>query len=182
MRFRFNIEITDKEYYDFNNFVAFRSKYGKKMLMLIHIICIIMLLLLVVVPLIEGKFQKDALIGVIPGIILVFIWFLLFKPFMKLITKLHLKLIGKNAKKLYSPSSVIEFFDDCFCETTHENKNEHKYFAIESVSVVEYKAVYIHINSMLGYIIPAYAFTSPSEYEEFLKFIKEKVTTVNYYK
>ena len=41
----------------------------------------------------------------------------------------------------YSPSAVIEFYEDVFIETTPDNKTERKYSAIERISIVDNKVV-----------------------------------------
>lgn len=41
MKFQFNIDLTDKDYTDFNVFWQTRSRYGKKMLIISRIILLI---------------------------------------------------------------------------------------------------------------------------------------------
>lgn len=41
MKFQFNIDLTDKDYTDFNVFWQTRSRYGKKMLIIFRIILLI---------------------------------------------------------------------------------------------------------------------------------------------
>ena len=67
----------------------------------------------------------------------------------------------------YSPSSVIEFYEDVFIETTPDNKTEQKYSAIERISVVDNKVVYIHVNNIMSYILPFSCFESKEQYNEF---------------
>ena len=47
----------------------------------------------------------------------------------------QIKTLKKSGKMGYSPESVIEFFEESFVETTSENKTEHKYSAVERISV-----------------------------------------------
>ena len=82
----------------------------------------------------------------------------------------------------YSQSSVIEFFEDSFTETTDTNKTEHTYSAIEKIWVIGEKYVFIYISSVSGYIIPFPAFDSFKQRGEFLEFIKGKCPEIKYYK
>ncbi|MBR4845922.1 MAG: hypothetical protein IKU98_05835, partial [Bacteroidaceae bacterium] len=81
----------------------------------------------------------------------------------------------------YSPLSVIEFYEDVFIETTPENKTEQKYTAIERVSVVDNKVVYIHVNNIMSYILPVSRFESKKQYDEVFEFINTKCSTIDIY-
>ena len=81
----------------------------------------------------------------------------------------------------YSPVSDMEFYDESFIETTPENKTEQKYSAIERISVITDKVIYIHINTVMAYILPIYCFESKEQYAEFLEFIKTKCKNIDVY-
>ena len=89
-------------------------------------------------------------------------------------------MIGKG-KGAYSPEARLEFFEEGFEEITPERKTESKYSAIERVSVVSGKTVYIHIKSVEAVILPLGSFASDEEYESFLEFIKSKCQVVDVY-
>ena len=82
----------------------------------------------------------------------------------------------------YSQSSVREFFENSFTESTDTNKTEHTYSAIEKICVIGEKYVFIYISSVSGYIIPFPAFDSFKQRGEFLEFIKGKCSEIKYYK
>ena len=95
--------------------------------------------------------------------------------------KREIKSFKKKGKQLYSPVSYMEFYDDLFCETTENEKNELKYEAIESVSVINEKIVYLHKNDALAFILPISCFISNEQYDAFIEFIKTKCPKIDFY-
>lgn len=81
----------------------------------------------------------------------------------------------------YWPESVIEFWEERFIETTPDNKTEQKYSAIERVSIVDNKMIYIHINSLMSYMLPLTCFESKEQYYNFIHFINAKCAHVDIY-
>ena len=173
-RYKLNAEITEQDYYDYNKFVMFRSPYGRKQIKSTRLFIAILCLILFVVFFVIGGFSVSSFISSIPYLILLVIMELLVMPIFKITLNMQLKNLKKSGKLIYSPSSVIDFYDDKFIETTDEGKTEFVYAAVERVSVVADKEVYIHINQVLAYIISMQCFNSKEQYEGFLKFLEEK--------
>ena len=95
--------------------------------------------------------------------------------------KASIKSLRKKGKMGYSPTSVVEFLNETFIETTPENKTEQKYSSIERISLVDNKMIYIHVNNVMAYIIPVSCFESAEQYQSFLDFIKTKSTNIDIY-
>ena len=148
MKFQFNVNINEEDYLDYNKFWMLRSHYGKKQMSTFRIIIAVIIGLIIFISLYGGNFTLDSFIGIIPMAILLVLYELLLSPLFVLFLKCHLKSLKKKGKMGYSPSSVIEFYEDVFIETTPENKTEQKYLSIERVSVVDNKVVYIHVNNI----------------------------------
>ena len=81
----------------------------------------------------------------------------------------------------YSPVSEIEFYDESFIELTPDNKTEQKYSAVERVSVLSDKVIYIHVNNVMSYILPSSCFESKEKYDDFLNFVRSKCTNIDVY-
>ncbi|MBR7133531.1 MAG: YcxB family protein [Clostridia bacterium] len=128
-----------------------------------------------------GGFTFESFIGIIPMAILLIIFELLLSPFSVVFFKIYLKSLKKKGKMGYSPSSVIEFYEDVFVETTPDNKTEQKYSAIERVSIVDNKVIYIHVNNIMSYLLPFSCFESKEQYNEFFEFIKTKCSNIDIY-
>ncbi len=102
-------------------------------------------------------------------------------PFLRWTLKGTIKSLKKKGKMGYSPEATLEFLEDSFLETTPDNKTEQRYEAVERISVLRGKAIYIHVNSVMAYILPMSCFESPEEYEAFLAFVKRKCPKIATY-
>ncbi len=182
MKFRFNVNINNQDYLDFNKFIMFRSYYGKKQITSFRITVAIIIAIFILAFLFVNGFSKESFLNVIP-LVLVMIFVMIFTTkFISWTFKFTIKSFEKNGKLAYSPESVIEFYDEVFVETTPENKTENKYFAIERISIVDEKIIYFHINRAMSYFLPLSSFESKEQYNEFLEFIKTKCATIDTYK
>lgn len=179
MEFRFNIDLTDKDYVDFNIFWQTKSRYGKKMLIIFRIILLILLSLPTLSAIRDIGFSAESIIS---GILLIIIPQLILMPFLKLAAKIQIKALIKNGKPPYSPHSVLTFYEDSFTEETEDNKTETKYSGIDRISIVENKLITIHTNSVQAYLLPAICFGSDIKYNSFKEFIKTKCAAVDTYK
>ena len=81
----------------------------------------------------------------------------------------------------YSPSAVLEFYEDGFVETTEQNKTEQKYTSVERISIVNNKMIYIHVNNIMAYILPIACFETEEQYYAFVEFMKMKCGIVDVY-
>ncbi|MBE6550267.1 MAG: YcxB family protein [Ruminococcaceae bacterium] len=181
MNFKFNINLNDNDYLDYNTFLMFKSPYGRKQILKFRIFISVLFLPLCLIYLYGGEFSVRSFIGVIPYLIVFALVQLLFKTFFVWILKENMKALKKKGKMGYSPVADMEFYEESFSETTPESKTEQKYSAIERVSVYADKVVYIHVNNVMSYILPISCFGSKEQYEEFLGFIKTKCTKVDTY-
>lgn len=181
MKYRFQIHMSEKDYVAFNQFLIYKSPYGKKQFVSLRIVVAVMILIAAVFSLFrEGAWPVLAVSLILWALALIAAQLCL-KPLYNLILKRHVKQMKKTGKMPYSSESTMEFYDDYFVETAEDNKTERKYSAMERVSVQEGKRIYIHLNRAMAYIIPVNAFESVEQYEEFLKFIKTKCSAVDFY-
>ena len=179
MKFQFNIDLTDKDYTDFNVFWQTKSRCGKKMLIIFRIILLIPISLPTLSAVLNIGLSAESIIS---GILLLIIPQLLLIPFFKLIAKIQIKALIKNGKPPYSPHSVLTFYEDSFTEETEDIKTEIKYSGIDRISIVENKLIMIHTNSVQAYLLPAICFGSDIKYNSFKEFIKTKCAAVDTYK
>lgn len=180
MKFRFNINITDEDYYRFNEFQALKTPFGKKQLLKSRIGSMLFLFAVVLLSVIVDGLTLEVILWRIPACIFIGVVVWLLPKAVMLMVKKQLKQMKKHGKPGYSPSSVVEFYDDCFAETTPENKTEQKYTAVENVFVVEGRVIYLFVNNIMAYIIPRSSFESVQQYNDFLNFIEAKCEQVKY--
>lgn len=181
MRFKLYINITEEDYLDFNKFQTVKSPYAKKQIAKLRIGLLAVMLALVILHVSSYGFTAETFVGLAPFLVLLLL-FIIFAPVgMTFTLKASIKTLKKQGKMAYSPTAVMEFYDDIFIETTPTNKTEQKYSSVERVSVVDGKMIYIHINNIAAYMLPTASFESKEQYEDFVSFIKTKCSDVAFY-
>lgn len=181
MRFQFYVTMNDADYLDFNCFWMIRSDYGRAQISKMRGTMVLIAALIWGVTWIFSGFALSSLWGLIPiGAVLAFLQLTL-KRFLTFSIKGQIQSLKKSGKLAYSPEGTIEFYDDCFVEITPENKTEIRYTAIESVSVLPQKAIYIHLDTVRAHILMYQAFESGAQYDEFVEFLKTKTANVRVY-
>lgn len=181
MKFQFNVNVNDQDYLDYNTFWMIRSPYGKKQIKTFRIIITVLFAIFISISLFSGGFSLESIFGVIPMVIVLSLTQIFLTRFFSWSLKGHIKTLKKSGKMGYSPESVIEFYEESFVETTPENKTEHKYSAIERISVVDNKMIYIHVNNVMSYMLPLSSFESKKQYDSFFDFIKTKCANIDIY-
>lgn len=183
MKFQFNVKLSEKDYIDFNMFWQIKSPYGRKQFIGYRIIIAIMFLIMVGLGIFNNTLSTSSIVDFIPAFVFLSVAEIFLSKFLSWFYKWHIKSLSKKGKLGYSPESVVEFYEDYFSEITTENKTEHKYTAIERISIVDNKAIYVHTNSLMAYILPLSCFVNTQQYNNFLEFIKTKCNNVDaYYK
>ena len=109
------------------------------------------------------------------------VWQILLPAYNKFFVRLNVNRVAKSGKLPYSPHAVMEFYDDHFSEKDGVSSMESEYAAIERISVIEGKVVYLQRDSLAAYIIPMSAFESDEQYCAFIDFMSTKVTDIKYY-
>ena len=176
MNFSINVNLTDNDYYIFNKFCLLKSRYGKKRAITFRLLLVVITLF----PVIYTLLRDGLTVMIVPNILLLIIFQLLIIPFYSLVLKLNIRALKKSGKLPYNITSQLDFLDDSFIEITSDGKNETKYSAIQCVSITD-AYIYIHINSLLGHILPRSAFESEEQYSKFLEFLKTKCSIIDAY-
>ena len=181
MKFKFNITLTEQDYIEYNIFWMTKSPYGKRTMLLTRLTMIVISLLIAINVLISGEFSGYAIIEAAVYILLLGMLQLALNPFLASTTKMHLKSLKRKGKMAYSPTSEIEFCDEKFIETTPENKSEYAYSAVERISIIRGRKIYIHLNNTSAYLMPMSSFASKEQFVEFMSFIRTKCQRIDVY-
>lgn len=179
MKFQFFINLTEQDYIDYNFFVNMKSPYGKTQRQNLRLSITIVFLILISFSFLDISIYSIFLsILLIIGLILFQVFF---NRYILYFVKSQIETIKKSGKIAFSPFSTLEFYDEYFIENTADNITQQKYSSIERVSIVENEDIYIHINSILSFIIPISCFTSNEQLNSFIDFIKIKCLNVDFY-
>ncbi len=181
MKFTFNIEMSNQDYYEYNKFMFLKSAYSKNAILLYKVLITVVFAAIILFELFDGKFTAYAFISAIPAAVLMVVW-LQFDKIYCAALKSTVKHMAKKGKLLYSEHSYMEFFEDYFTEVSDTEKSEKKYTAIERISIIENKAVFIHINRAMSHMVYKKCAETDLQYAEFVEFIKTKCENVDIYK
>lgn len=178
---KINSHVTEKDYVDFNDFILLKSPYGKKQTKTFKAFLIITFCCIGILHAIVNSFE---LMSIFFCFVYVFLGVGLsfgYVPFAKWLNRKTIQDLNKKGKPCYSADSTFEFDEESFTETTADGQSTVKYGAIEGVSVVNGKIIYIHLNKMLAYILTETAFESSHQFDELVKFISTKIKNVSFY-
>ena len=181
MNFNLKISLNDDDYLDYNIFMNFKSPYGRKNIIVSRVLILLIFLIPIVVNLGYGGFTVHSFINIIPYLILLAVFQILFKPLWIWTLKGHITSMKKKGKLPYTEDAEIEFYDDCFVEIAKDSKSEIKYSVLERVSIVSDKVIYIHFNNAAALILPFSAFDSAEVKSKFTAFISEKCSNIDNY-
>ena len=180
MNFKFNVNLTEQDYINFNKFHILKSDFGKKTNKHFKIIIIVLLIIATIITFIMNGI-KVGIAGLLVFSLIGILTLLLTDKFLFLSTAATVKSLKKTGKLPYSPSSVVEFDEEGYIESNETEKNERKYSVIENVTVSEeYTAVYVFVSSASAVILPYSAFKSREELFAFIEFMKTKCSKVVY--
>lgn len=181
MKFRFQLIFNDNDYLEYNKFHLLRSPYGEKPRKSMKSMPTVMLVGFALISLIFNGFSLSSLLYIIPLFIIWLLFWLFMDKFLIYTVKMQIKQLEKNGKLPYSKASILEFYEKGLVEITEDNKTELKYTAIERISIVDKKYIYIHTNSITAYIIPYSVFESDEQRSEFFVFLKSICQNVDLY-
>ena len=181
MLFQFQTQVSEQDYIDYNKFHMFRSPYGKKIMRAMRIFCAVLPGSVALFYLIDALRGNGGWFGVILFLAMLAAFEVLLVPMMSASIKANINKLKKTGKMAYSPSAELTFYDEYFVEITEINETKVQYSAIERISIVDEKMIYIHFNNISAYQLPISAMASSAEYESFLAFIKTKNDKVDVY-
>ena len=189
MPFELKISLTDEDYIEFNRFWMMRSHYGRSEMLKMRLMISALVVLALLAVCISQGFSYGTVVYVISFLITLVAFQLLYNPVMSAALKQHIKMLKKKGKMGYSPESTMIFGEESFTEITPTTKTEQAYiaewlelgFPVESIAiawdvtvtgtVIGDGVIYVHLNNVTGYIIPAAAFASAEERGAFIEFI-----------
>lgn len=181
MKFKFNVNTSEKDYLEFNKFLLVRSHYGKNQIASFRVILTIIFLIFLLLNLSNEGLNWEFVKVSAPLIIILMLSQILLKPFLSISVKSTLNGFKKKGKMAYDPSVVLEFYEESFIEIAPQKKTEYNYSLIERISVVDNKYIYLHTNSAAANILPMSCFESEELKNSFLEFVKTKCAIVDLY-
>ena len=181
MLFQLNVNLSEDDYLDFNKFHSFESMHGKKLIRKTRIFFILaMIFLATLVVLILGWTTLS-----IAYAVLLLLFTLLYTVFFKTVLTRNVKKQIKRLKKIgklpFDPVSTLEFYEDKMVEITALQRTEQSYSIFERICVVKDRYVLLYKSSVSAYILPVWQINEQLNQKDFIEFLSEKCTNVEYY-
>ena len=181
MLFQLNINLSEDDYLDFNNFHSFESAHGKKLIRKTRIFFILaMVFLAALVVLILGCTTFSVIYA---ALLLLFtlLYMVFFKNVLTRNIKGQIKRLKKIGKLPFDPVSTLEFHEDKMVESTALQRTEQSYSIIERICVVKDQYIFLYKSSVSAYILPVLQIKEQVSQEDFIAFLSRKCTNVEYY-
>lgn len=173
--FRFNITLSEEDYLQFSKYHYFNSTNGQKSFLAYRALAPMLSIMFVLVFLMAGA--DPLLIGIEAVVLGIFSVIFLRNSRKTVIRYIHksVERAKKDGVLPYTPESVLTFDEEFVHEISPKSEQKMEYQLLQKIAVDE-GAVYIYINAMQAYILPASCFVDEGEKETFLKFVRGKVS------
>lgn len=172
MHFSFNVKLTDDDYLLFNEFALKNSNMNKKADIITKALISIIFILSALNLIITNGINTVSVVAAGFLIVMWLIFMLCSKKANAVFTRFFTRMLIKGkVKKPYTPDSVLEFYDEYFKEIAPDNKSEINYSAIDKVTFVNGKYVFLFLDQIRGYVVPFNCFESEAQQNAFIDFI-----------
>ncbi len=181
MLFKLNIHLNEDDYLSFNHFHSFQSVYGKKIISKTRNIFILTMVILIAIAFLIHGFTAFSVTFAICLLLFTLLYIIFYKKILTLNIKTQIKQLKKSGKLPFDPESTLEFYEDRMVEITPLQRTEQTYNIFERVCVVQDSYILLYKNSASAYIFPVSQIKEQITPEEFIKFLSEKCSIVEYY-
>ena len=181
MRFSFNVKLTDEDYYLFNEFTVKHMPVGKKTALLSKIIVAVIFLYGAINIFLTKGINSVSVTAAAFFVILFIILALAFDKINSKIVRLQVRTLLKKDKKPYTADSDLEFYDEFFKEIAPDNKSELRYTAIDKITVIKNRYIFIFLDGIRGFVIPVSCFENEEQQKAFLSFLGTVCSKTEYF-
>ena len=169
---RFNIELDDEDYINFNTFLVFNTKEGQKQVLKGRLIGPAISLLIMIV-LVLAKADKWLIITELCFLtVFAIVTFLLYPKTIKKSLRKHILAMKKDGKLPYEAESTLEFREDEIFEIRHDGERHIPYSDIISIGEEE-DYIYLRKGVQEALVLPKRCLEGRSD--DLLAFVKARV-------
>lgn len=181
MLFKLDIDLSEDDYWSFNNFHSFESVYGKKTVRKTRLFFTLAMILLAVLFMLVMGLSTFSVIYTALLLLFTLLYMVFFKKILTRNMKAQIKRLKKTGKLPFDPVSTLEFYEDKMVEITSSSRTEQSYNIFERVCVVKDRYILLYKNSVGAYILPVVQVKAQLNQEKFVDFLSNKCTNVEYY-
>ena len=181
MLFNLNINLSEDDYLDFNNFHSFESAHGKKLIRKTRIFFILAMVFLAALDVLILGCTTFSVIYAALLLLFALLYMVFFKNVLTRNIKGQIKRLKKIGKLPFDPVSTLEFHEDKMVESTAVQRTEQSYSIIERICVVKDRYIFLYKSSVSAYILPVLQVKEQLNQEDFIEFLSKKCTNVEHY-
>ena len=181
MLFQLNINLSEDDYLDFNKFHSFESMHGKKLINKTRIFFALAMIILAALFLLVMGFTTFSITYAALLLLFTLLYMVFFKRILTRNVKTQIKRLKKVGKLPFDPVSTLEFHEDKMVEVTALQRTEQSYSIFERICVVKDRYVLLYKSSVGAYILPVSQIKEQLNQEDFIGFLSQKCTNVEYY-
>lgn len=181
MPYRFQITLSEEDYFSFNIFHLLESPEGKKNLLRGRLIFIgISVLLCIGICLFVRNDPQFVTTYCFLFGSFVLVYMLLLKKLHRRNIKRQIQRLIKQGKLPFGDPSTIEFFEETVVDSSVGQRLEVRYDALDKALIVNNEYIYLYTNAVTAIILPICQVRAQADMGEFLAFLKEKCPNLTY--
>ncbi len=181
MLFQLNINLSEDDYLDFNKFHSFESMHGKKLINKTRIFFVLAMIILAALFLLVMGLTTFSITYAVLLLLFTLLYMVFFKKILTRNVKTQIKRLKKVGKLPFDPVSTLQFHEDKMVEITALQRTEQSYSIFERICVVENRYVLLYKSSVSAYILPVTQIEAQLNQKDFIDFLSQKCTNVEYY-
>ena len=181
MQYQINVTLTEDDYIAFNHFHALESVPGKKQVQKSRVfLAVFFAALAAIIILILGwttfSITYITLLGIFG-----FVYILFFKKIVRRNITKQVQRLKKQGKLPFDAYTTMEFYDDKLVEITEKARTERSYDTLERICVVKDQYIFLYTSSIGAHLLPIGQLNAQTDLNEFLNFICQKCSIVEYF-
>lgn len=180
MLFKLNINLNEVDYFAFNHFHSVHSAYGKELIRKTCLIFILTMVIMIALAFLILGLTVFSVVFAASLFLFTLLYIIFYKKILSWNIKAQIKLLKKIGKLPFDPVSTLEFYEDRLVEITELQRTEQKYSIFERVCIIKDRYIFLYKSSASAYIFPVSQIKEQINPDEFIRFITEKCTTVEY--
>lgn len=181
MLFQLNINLSEDDYLSFNSFHSFESMHGKKAVRKSRLFFTLAMIILAVLFMLVMGLTTFSVIYTALLLLFTLLYMVFFKKILTRNIKVQIKRLKKTGRLPFDPVSTLEFYEDKMVETTTSKRTEQGYNIFERICIVKDRYILLYHSSVSAYILPVVQVKAQINQEEFIDFLFNKCTNVEYY-
>ena len=181
MQFLLKATITEDDYFNFNIFHNIESSQAKKAIFKHHIIFIACMAVIIATFLIVLGFTAYSVACTTLMALLAALYLIFFNKMIKQNIRKTIQKFRKDGKYPFDEQTTSEFYDDKFVDFTPTRRTELGYSEVKKVCILGDRYIILYTTDLTANILPSAQIRDQINYDDFLRFLCSKCSTVENY-